>query len=42
VTGARTVLLANVQGPWIHPDTLDAERLVGIALDGLLARSITT
>ena len=33
VTGAPTVFLANVQGPWIHPDTLDAERLVGIAQD---------
>jgi CDGSH-type Zn-finger protein/uncharacterized Fe-S cluster protein YjdI len=31
VTGAPTVFLANVQGPWIHPDTLDAERLVDIA-----------
>jgi CDGSH-type Zn-finger protein/uncharacterized Fe-S cluster protein YjdI len=33
VTGAPTVFLANVQGPWIHPDTLDAERLVAIAQD---------
>ena len=33
VTGAPTVFLANVQGPWIHPDTLDTERLVGIAQD---------
>jgi CDGSH-type Zn-finger protein/uncharacterized Fe-S cluster protein YjdI len=33
VTGAPTVFLANVQGPWLHPDTLDAERLVGIAQD---------
>jgi len=31
VTGAPTVFLANVQGPWIHPDTLDVERLVEIA-----------
>ncbi|MEP6940044.1 MAG: ferritin-like domain-containing protein, partial [Rudaea sp.] len=27
VTGAPTVFLANVQGPWIHPDTMDAEEL---------------
>jgi CDGSH-type Zn-finger protein len=25
------VFLANVQGPWIHPDTLDADRLAAIA-----------
>jgi CDGSH-type Zn-finger protein/uncharacterized Fe-S cluster protein YjdI len=31
VTGAPTVFLANVQGPWIHPDTIDVERLVAIA-----------
>lgn len=31
VTGAPTVFLANVKGPWLHPDTLDAERLVAIA-----------
>lgn len=31
VTGAPTVFLANVQGPWIHPDTMDVERLVDIA-----------
>jgi CDGSH-type Zn-finger protein/uncharacterized Fe-S cluster protein YjdI len=31
VTGAPTVFLANVKGPWIHPDTIDAERLVAIA-----------
>jgi CDGSH-type Zn-finger protein/uncharacterized Fe-S cluster protein YjdI len=31
VTGAPTVFLANVEGPWIHPDTMDAERLVAIA-----------
>ena len=31
VTGAPTVFLANVKGPWIHPDTMDAERLADIA-----------
>ncbi len=31
VTGAPTVFLANVQGPWIHPDTLEVERLAAIA-----------
>jgi len=31
VTGAPTVFLANVKGPWLHPDTLSAERLVAIA-----------
>jgi len=31
VTGAPTVFLANVKGPWIHPDTIDAERLAAIA-----------
>jgi len=31
VTGAPTVFLANVQGPWIHPDTIDVERLAAIA-----------
>jgi CDGSH-type Zn-finger protein/uncharacterized Fe-S cluster protein YjdI len=31
VTGAPTVFLANVQGPWIYPDTMDAERLADIA-----------
>jgi CDGSH-type Zn-finger protein/uncharacterized Fe-S cluster protein YjdI len=31
VTGAPKVFLANVQGPWIHPDAMDAERLVEIA-----------
>ncbi len=31
VTGAPTVFLANVKGPWLHPDTLNTERLVGIA-----------
>lgn len=31
VTGAPDVFLANVQGAWIHPDAMDAERLVDIA-----------
>src|SRR6202043_2771383 len=31
VTGAPDVFLANVQGPWIHPDAMDVERLVDIA-----------
>jgi CDGSH-type Zn-finger protein/uncharacterized Fe-S cluster protein YjdI len=31
VTGAPRVFLANVQGPWIHPDAMDAEGLVAIA-----------
>lgn len=31
VTGAPTVFLANVQGPWIHPDTVDPEYLAAIA-----------
>ena len=31
VTGAPKVFLANVQGPWIHPDAMDAESLVEIA-----------
>jgi CDGSH-type Zn-finger protein/uncharacterized Fe-S cluster protein YjdI len=31
VTGAPTVFLANVKGPWIHPDTMPVERLVDIA-----------
>ena len=31
VTGAPSVFLANVQGPWLHPDTMDAERLVAVA-----------
>ncbi len=31
VTGAPTVFLANVKGPWIHPDAIDVERLVAIA-----------
>jgi CDGSH-type Zn-finger protein/uncharacterized Fe-S cluster protein YjdI len=31
VTGAPTVFLANVKGPWIHPDTVPVARLVEIA-----------
>jgi CDGSH-type Zn-finger protein/uncharacterized Fe-S cluster protein YjdI len=31
VTGAPKVFLANVEGPWIHPDAMDAEALVAIA-----------
>lgn len=31
VTGAPDVFLANVQGPWIHPDAMDVERLADIA-----------
>ena len=31
VTGAPKVFLANVEGPWIHPDAIDADRLVEIA-----------
>ncbi|MCP5431884.1 MAG: CDGSH iron-sulfur domain-containing protein [Alphaproteobacteria bacterium] len=31
VTWGPTVFLANVKGPWIHPDTMDAERLAEIA-----------
>jgi CDGSH-type Zn-finger protein/uncharacterized Fe-S cluster protein YjdI len=31
VTGAPRVFLANVKGPWIHPDAIDVERLVAIA-----------
>jgi len=31
VTGAPTVFLANVKGPWIHPDTMDTERLADVA-----------
>ena len=27
VTGAPSVFLANVQGPWIHPDAMDVEAL---------------
>jgi CDGSH-type Zn-finger protein/uncharacterized Fe-S cluster protein YjdI len=31
VTGAPKVFLANVKGPWIHPDAMETERLVDIA-----------
>jgi CDGSH-type Zn-finger protein/uncharacterized Fe-S cluster protein YjdI len=31
VTGAPTVFLANVKGPWLHPDTLDVERLAAVS-----------
>ncbi|MDZ4690359.1 ferritin-like domain-containing protein [Terricaulis sp.] len=31
VTGAPRVFLANVQGPWIHPDDMDAEELMAVA-----------
>jgi CDGSH-type Zn-finger protein/uncharacterized Fe-S cluster protein YjdI len=31
VTGAPKVFLANVVGPWIHPDAMDTERLVDIS-----------
>ncbi|HKU17505.1 MAG TPA: ferritin-like domain-containing protein [Steroidobacteraceae bacterium] len=31
VTGAPKVFLANVQGPWIHPDAMPVERVVEIA-----------
>ena len=31
VTWGPTVFLANVKGPWIHPDTIDAERVAEIA-----------
>ena len=31
VTGAPDVFLANVQGPWIHPDAMDTEELAAIA-----------
>ena len=31
VTGAPQVFRANVKGPWIHPDAMDAESLVAIA-----------
>jgi CDGSH-type Zn-finger protein/uncharacterized Fe-S cluster protein YjdI len=31
VTGAPNVFLANVQGPWIHPDAMEVERVVEIA-----------
>ncbi len=31
VTGAPRVFLANVQGPWIHPDAMEVEDLAAIA-----------
>lgn len=31
VTGAPAVFLANVEGPWIHPDAMDVEELAAIA-----------
>lgn len=31
VTGAPKVFLANVQGPWIHPDDMDGEELMAVA-----------
>lgn len=31
VTWAPNVFLANVEGPWIHPDAMEVERLVEIA-----------
>ncbi len=31
VTGAPNVFLANVEGPWIHPNAMDTEKLVAIA-----------
>jgi len=31
VTWGPTVFLANVKGPWIHPETLDAERVAELA-----------
>ena len=31
VTWGPTVFLANVQGPWIHPDTMDVERVAELA-----------
>ena len=31
VTGAPAVFLANVKGPWIHPNAMDTERLTDIA-----------
>ena len=31
VTWAPSVFLANVKGPWIHPDTMPVERLVEVA-----------
>jgi CDGSH-type Zn-finger protein/uncharacterized Fe-S cluster protein YjdI len=31
VTGGPNVFLANVQGPWIHPDAMEVERVVELA-----------
>ncbi len=31
VTGAPKVFLANVQGPWIHPDDMEGEELMAVA-----------
>ena len=31
VTWGPSVFLANVKGPWLHPDTIDAERVAEIA-----------
>ncbi len=31
VTGAPRVFLANVEGPWIHPDKMDGEELAAVA-----------
>ena len=31
VTGAPAVFLANVKGPWLHPDAMDPEALAAIA-----------
>ena len=31
VTGAPNVFLANVQGPWLHPDAMEVERVVEVA-----------
>ncbi len=31
VTGAPTVFLANVQGPWLHPETVPAAQVIEIA-----------
>ena len=33
VTGAPKTFIANVEGPWLHPDESDAELLVAIAHD---------
>ena len=33
VTGAPKTFIANVEGPWLHPDESDPELLVGIAHD---------